>query len=99
MTINIPNVSKTTVNGYLTAGMTVCAALLSQPQLLPQRYTVVIGGVLAVLRIVTGHAQADAGQQLAQVPGQPSPQLVASHEVPNNPAEVPITDTANFPKH
>jgi hypothetical protein len=86
MTITIPKISKTTLNGYLTVGISVCVALLSVPSI-PQKYTVVIGTILSMLRLLTGHKQQDAGEQLAYVPGEPTPQVVPSHEVPDNPAD------------
>jgi hypothetical protein len=103
MTINLPAVSKTTINGYLTGGMVLCAALLSQPNLLPQKYTVIIGGILTALRVITGHLQTDAGTTPALVLGSATPQLVPSHEIPDSAAAIPVKEgsgtvpTSTFP--
>lgn len=92
-TITVPDIkiSQTTLSGYLSAGMVICAALLSQPQLLPQKYTAIVGGVLTVLRVITGHLQKDAGTQLAITPDSPSPKLVPAVEIPVDPNAIPIT--------
>jgi hypothetical protein len=93
-TITVPTIkiSQTTLNGYLTSGMVICTALLSQPQLLPQKYTAIIGGVLTILRIITGHTQGDAGKTLADVPGESKPQLVPSHEIPDRADAVAVKE-------
>jgi len=101
MTITLPNFAKTTLAGYLTAGMAICAGLLSVPQLLPQKYVAVIGGILTVLRVTVGHLQQDAGTTQAIVSGNALPSIVPSHELPDNPAAVPVSEVAsaaaNFP--
>ena len=88
--MKLPKISQTTLNGYLSVGISVCVALLEVPSI-PKQYIASIGAVLAVLRVISGHMQQDAGKQLADVPGAPTPQLVPSHETPDNPAAVPVT--------
>jgi hypothetical protein len=90
--ITIPDIkiSQTTLNSYLSFGMMICAGLLSQPQLLPPKYSAIVGGILGVLRVISGHYQKDAGTQLAVTPDSPSPKLVPSVEVPVDPNSTPV---------
>jgi len=101
MTITIPTikVSPTTLNGYLTGIMVLCG-VLADANSLPQGVRTVaatVGSLALALRIRIGHIQQDPGTQLAQVPGQLSPEVVPSHEIPNDPKAVAITDAAIFP--
>jgi hypothetical protein len=97
--MKLPAISLTTLNGYLSAGIYVCLGLLAIPSI-PQKYSAVIGGVLVVLRVVSGHLQNDAGSTPALVPGVAGVQQVPSHEIPDNPAAVPVNlvSTSTLPK-
>jgi hypothetical protein len=45
---------------------------------------------LGLCRVWIGLLQQDAGSQLAYVPGKSEPEVVDSHENPNNPRAVPV---------
>jgi hypothetical protein len=91
-TIDIPtiNISKTTLNGYLTVGLIVCGLLTRAPHV-PIWLSSGAGTVLGILRIINGHLQQDAGSQPAFILGQLGVQDMPSHEIPNNPAAIPVT--------
>jgi hypothetical protein len=87
---------KTTVAGLLSAfvgtigPVTAYLATTNNP-----KATEVCGALTcagAVARIWIGLIQNDAGTTLAVVPGSPSPQLVPSHETPDNPAATPVKE-------
>lgn len=90
-TIDIPtlNISKTTLNGYLTVGMLLCLGL-SQAQGVPLWLSAGAGTTLGIIRIIIGHLQSDADSTKALVPGIAEPQTVPAHPVPDNPHDIAV---------
>jgi hypothetical protein len=83
--------SQTTIEGYLSLAITVCLVLQgADPTLLSPHVMQYIALTLGVLNAVNRSLQGDAGKTLAKVPGNPDPEIVPSHEIPNNPADKPI---------
>lgn len=87
--MTLPTISKTTLNGYLEVGMIICLGLTTAHGV-PLAVSGGAGTILAVLRVISGHLQGDAEQTEALVPGNPIPQVVPAHPVPDNPADVPV---------
>lgn len=82
---------KSTVSGLLTVGLTTTAALLAYPPVMANpKWVVIGGGIQVVLKIWVSILQQDAGTTVAQVPGEATPQVVPSHEVPNDPSHKAI---------
>jgi hypothetical protein len=97
MTINIPtiNISPTTANGYLETIAIICGSVAAESSL-PPKVRAIAGSIASIalgIRIRIGHAQKDAGQQEALVPGSATPIQVPSHEVPDSPVAVPVTES------
>lgn len=53
--------------------------------------------LIAVCRGIVDFTKQDAGKQLAKVPGKAEPELVPSHETPDDPEAVPVGE-ANPPQ-
>ena len=89
--MNNPFKSKTTLMGYMIGGAFVCTQAALWP-LSPaaKAWVLSIGGTFTAAIPVIGHFQKDAGEMLADVPGQASPEVVPSHETPDDPNAKPI---------
>ena len=89
MTKNLLANWKTTVQSLLSGviGLSTVAPTLS---FLSPKHAgwLVSSGVLA--KVILGLFQKDAGSTMAQVPGESSPQLVPSHEIPDSPTATAI---------
>ena len=76
---------RTTANGLLSATIAVIVAVMVLP---PGQRKVVY--VLAGLRALVGFVQQDAGKQLAIPYGGKTPEIMDSHEQPNQPGATPV---------
>lgn len=93
-TITIPtiDISKTTLFSYLNGATILFGGVAVCPGL-PHNLSAVSGTIATlcgIWMIRIGHLMKDAGEQAAIVPGQPGVQEVPSHEIPNNPAAIPV---------
>jgi hypothetical protein len=90
-TITVPtiNISKTTLNGYLTVALVICGALTQVPHV-PLWLSGGATTILGIWRIVVGTLQQDADSTKALVPGIPEPQMVPAHPVPDNPHDIAV---------
>jgi hypothetical protein len=80
---------KTTAQSLLSGLIGLSAVAPALSFLTPkQAGCLVSAGVVA--KVILGVFQKDAGSTLAVEPGDPTPQIVPSHEIPNSPTAVPI---------
>lgn len=91
MTINLPHLKsnwKSTASSILTATLATSAAFLAPPlnTLVSAKVILYIGAAQIIGKIWIGLIQQDAGTTLAVVPGNPEPQTVPSHEIPDQSA-------------
>lgn len=89
---------KTTVQSWLTVIIGLPPALSAFDNLMPPKVAIIISVSAAIAKVVLGQFQQDAGVSLAVLPGQTTPQAVPSHEVPNDPAAVPVAPTTEVSK-
>lgn len=88
---------KSTFSAYLTIFMTIGAPLTAYLAAIPnpKPWQVEVSGGLtiavSIAKAIVGHMTQDAGSTPAVVPGQ-GVQVVPSHEVPDNPAQVPVKE-------
>lgn len=97
--MNLSNITvhwKSSLSGILTVSLTTTATLLALPQiqtLVSPKVLLWIGAFQAVGKVWVSLIQQDAGTTIAVVPGNPEPQAVASHEIPNvQPAKVVLPE-------
>ena len=91
MKLSLPHLAsnwKSTVSSILTATLATSAAFLAPPlnTLVSAKVILYIGAAQIIGKIWIGLIQQDAGTTLAVVPGNPEPQTVPSHEIPDQPA-------------
>lgn len=85
------NYSQTSLEGYLSLTITICLALMaSGSPLIGPHAMQIITLILAVLNAINRHFQTDAGKTVALVPGSDTPEVVPSHETPNDPSATPV---------
>jgi hypothetical protein len=84
---------KSTAGGFLTVSLTTSTAILTVPGvntfIQPKHLTLLMIGQ-AVAKVWISLIQEDAGVVEAKVAGEPGTQMVPSHEIPNDPAAVPV---------
>ena len=78
---------KSTITGLCGLAISVTIAIIALP---PKASAPVV--ILAVLRGIVDFTKQDAGKQLALVPGKSDPELVPSHETPDDPAAVAVSN-------
>jgi hypothetical protein len=83
---NVFKSPKTTITGLCGAGIAITLAWMS----LPPKASVPVT-IIAILRALVDFTKQDAGVTSAIVPGSPTPQLVPSHEVPDDPNATPTS--------
>jgi hypothetical protein len=83
---------KSTVSGILTVTLSTTAAFLVPPlsALIAPKHVLYITAIQAVGKIWIAIITQDAGTVMATVPGNPEPQAVAAHSVPDNPKATPV---------
>lgn len=82
---------KTSLAGLLTVTLATTAALLACPPVAAHpKWIVIGGGAQVVLKLWISLIQQDAGKTLAQVAGSATPQVVPSHEIPDDPTAKPL---------
>jgi hypothetical protein len=86
MTIpHLKNNWKSTASSILTATLFTSAAFLAPPMntLVSGKIILWIGAFQIIGKIWIGLLTQDAGSTMAVLPGDPTPQVVPSHEIPN----------------
>jgi hypothetical protein len=84
---------KSSASNLLTLGLVTCGALLSVPGVISQKHAAVLMAVQGIAKGWIGLIQEDAGVVEAKVPGESGTQMVPAHEVPNDPAATPVSET------
>lgn len=95
MKLSLPHLKnnwKSTVSSILTATLATSAAFLTPPlnALVSAKVILYIGAAQIIGKIWIGLIQTDAGTTLATVPGSPTPVVVPSHEIPDQPAATAV---------
>lgn len=91
MKLSLPHLAsnwKSTVSSILTATLATSAAFLAPPlnTLVSAKVILWIGAAQIIGKIWIGLLTQDAGTTLAILPGDSKPEVVPSHEVPDEPA-------------
>jgi hypothetical protein len=81
---------RTTISGVLTFLLTGIPVLLGTGAIHGKAAAVLFSLCGGCKLIWAAFFMKDSGSQLAQVPGSLIPQMVPSHEVPDNPAAIPV---------
>lgn len=89
---------KSTASAYLTVALTVGGFVTSYLATIPtpSHWQVELSGGLTtavtIMKLIVGHMTVDSGSTLAVVPGDVKPEVVPSHEIPDNPAATPVKE-------
>lgn len=89
---------KSTASAYLTVAFTIGGFVTSYLATIPHPtpWEIQLSGGLttavAIMKLIVGHMTQDKGNELAVVPGNATPVVVPSHEVPDNPAATPVKE-------
>lgn len=86
---------KSTFGAYATIFIGVSGPLAGYLVLINKPWAAGAAGAVltlsSVAKAIVGHLTIDAGTQLAYIPNQKKVEVVASHEIPNDPAAVAVT--------
>lgn len=97
---NILSHWKSTVSGLLTATLATSAAFLAPPlnTLVSAKVILWLGAFQIIGKVWIGMISQDPDKVMAIVPGNPVPQAVPAHPLPDNPLAVPVTKAPEAPK-
>jgi hypothetical protein len=99
VTLNTSNISKTSLNGAIAFFIAAVPLATVYPGLhIPATLMAWLSFAAGLGRLWVGLTQVDSGTVPAVLPGNPTPVLVPSHEVPDNPTAKVVTPVTAPPK-